>query len=457
MSLELYSIYTVDTDESPEGVKLEGLYVGDYDWLYSDQLANPSYSSYISLESIEQIIRYPILKKYSKIYLLHDDETIAKDITEWVQDAGNIEKNSESGQRRSTTLTFENSQVYKKVISSYYKDEDKKKSGYKYVDTKKSRFNPTLMYDDFQSNVKIKIVSRMHWNGKIYEIDEGVFVAHDPKMSESRANKTLTIQFYDKFALLDGTISGDGEFEYEIEVGSTIYDAILQLIRLPKNKTGQPFDLKDINFPAKYRDLTLAYTIKKTGENAIGELIKEMCQSISCDVGYDAHGILTISDTLADMDPHYRQVAWTFKQDEYDNPSLDIKRSQIKNRIVVIGNNINGFLCRGAAENTDPNSLYSVYGPFGVRSQKITDNLIPSNKMCEERAKYELQKSMRNYVTLTFQCPWIPHLEPGDIIRWTKEDWDIIGEEFVVNSISTPFSSKDFMSITATNLKEISQ
>ena len=77
--------------------------------------------------------------------------------------------------------------------------------------------------------------------------------------------------------------------------------------------------------------------------------------------------------------------------------------------------------------------------------------------MCEERAKYELQKSMRNYVTLTFQCPWIPHLEPGDIIRWTKEDWDIIGEEFVVNSISTPFSSKDFMSITATNLKEISQ
>ena len=161
MSLELYSIYTVDTDESPEGVKLEGLYVGDYDWLYSDQLANPSYSSYISLESIEQIIRYPILKKYSKIYLLHDDETIAKDITEWVQDAGNIEKNSESGQRRSTTLTFENSQVYKEVVNPYINN------GKDYTE-KKSRFNPTLMYDDFQNNVKIKIVSRMHWNGKFY-------------------------------------------------------------------------------------------------------------------------------------------------------------------------------------------------------------------------------------------------------------------------------------------------
>ncbi len=153
MSLELYSIYTVDTDESPEGVKLEGLYVGDYDWLYSDQLANPSYSSYISLESIEQIIRYPILKKYSKIYLLHDDETIAKDITEWVQDAGNIEKNSESGQRRSTTLTFENSQVYKKVISSYYKDEDDYINAYQeFIDN----VDKVYCLDEYQNKIKHK-------------------------------------------------------------------------------------------------------------------------------------------------------------------------------------------------------------------------------------------------------------------------------------------------------------
>lgn len=443
MSLSLYSIYYARDNA-------EGLYVGDKDWLYANELINQSYKDYLSLEDIEKVIRYPILKRYTKIYLLHDDETINKDITEWVQNAGSIEKNGESGQCRSTNLTFANPSVYKQIIDSIEKYGELSPN-------KKSRFNPLLMYDDFQNNVKIKIVSGVILGNKVYEVDEGIFVVFDPQMSDSQANQSLTIQLYDKFALLDGTISGDGEFEYEVPVNTKIYDAILQLIRLPKNKTGQPFDTKDINFPAKYKDARLAYTVKKTGENAIGELIKEMCQSISCDVRYDAHGYLTVSDTLEDLDLHYRQVSWTFEDSQYSNPSLDIKRSQIKNRVVVIGNNINGFLCMGEAENTNAESLYSIYGPFGTRSLRIEDNLIPSNKMCEERAKYELQKSMRNYITLSFQCAWIPHLEPGDIIRWTKSEWDIYEEEFVVNSISTPISGKDFMNITATNLKEISR
>lgn len=442
MSLSLYKVYQ---DENGEDLIL---YI-DNEKVYSQESIAPGY---ISLEEIEKVIRSPIMKRYTKVYLLHDDETVAKDITEWVQSTGSIEKNNESGQCRSTNLTFANPLVYKNIIDRY--------EGY---GTRSSvpevRFNPMLMYDDFQSNVKIKIVTGVEFFGNIYEVDQGIFVVFDPKMSESTANSSLTIQLYDKFALLDGTISGDGEFEYEVPANTLIYDAIKQLILLPKNKRGEPFDTKEIIFPAKYRNARLAYTVKKTGENAIGELIKEICKSISCDVKYNAFGNLTISDTLEDLDVHYRQVSWNFQENssEYQNPNVDIKRSQIKNRVVVVGANINGFLCKGIAENTDPNSLYSIYGPFGTRSVKIEDNLIPSNTMCEERARYELQKSMRKYITLSFQCTWIPHLEPGDVVRWTKSDWHIDNEEFVVNSISLPTNGTDLMSISMTNLKEISR
>ena len=51
------------------------------------------YDSRISSEDIERIVSSPISKRYTKVYLLHQDETPAKDITEWVQASGSIEKN----------------------------------------------------------------------------------------------------------------------------------------------------------------------------------------------------------------------------------------------------------------------------------------------------------------------------------------------------------------------------
>lgn len=399
---------------------------------------------YTSWKTYESYIRSSILQRDTKIYLLHEDETIAKDISDWVVLNGSIEKNMNSGQCRSVNLTFINTPIYKKNV---------KNDSYSF----QVRFNPLLYDDDFQTNVKMKITTIGMIGEKRFEVEQGIFVLYNPSLSENGANNTITAQLYDKFALLDGTISGDGEFEYEIPVGSLIYDAIRQLIKLPKNKRGEPFDPKPIIFPEKYKEQRLAYTIKKTGENAIGELIKEMCQSIGCDVRYNVYGNLEITDTLEYLDTHFYTVAWHYNSqgDEISNPTLTINRSQIKNRIIVVGQNINGFITKGIAENTNSNSLYSVNGLFGTHSLKIEDNLIPSNLMCYQRAKYELQKSMRNYIQLNFQSIWIPQLEPNNIIKWSKPEWGIIDEDFVVNSISLPINDKDMMFISATNLKEV--
>ena len=439
------------------------------------------YDSRISSEDIERIVSSPISKRYTKVYLLHQDETPAKDITEWVQASGSIEKNFESGQSYSTSLTLINPLVKTPINKSnlesiytwytdlageayttltgepYFSTELRDQAYSRYVnEEEKSRFNPLKRYDDFEANTKVQITSVVELNGEQFEIPQGVFVVHDPKMSESEANKSVSIQLYDKFALLDGTISGDGEFEYEIPYGTKIRDAIVQLLRLPRNKKGEPFDFKDIRFPVKHKDAILAYTIKKTGDNAIGELIKEMCLSISCGVRYDEFGYLTVTEENEYLESQYHPVTWNFEPKDYNAPSLDIKRSQVKNRVVVEGANINGILCRGEAENTNIGSLYSVYGPFGTRSKKITDSLIPSHQLCRDRARYELQMSMRKYISLSFQCSWIPHLKPGDIIRWTKPEWQIWEEEFIINSISLPVNGTEMMSISATNLNEIS-
>ena len=106
-------------------------------------------------------------------------------------------------------------------------------------------------------------------------------------------------------------------------------------------------------------------------------------------------------------------------------------------------------------QNTNPLSNYSVNSGFGVKAIKITDDLLYSEYLCKERARYELKKSMQEYVSVTMQSIYIPHLEPGDIVRWTYEPWGIEQEEFLVNSISIPQNGKDLMSISMTNLKEL--
>ena len=254
--------------------------------------------TYVPREEFTEVIRSPVLRRYTKVYLLHPDETINKDITEYVLMTGSIEKNNQEGQCRSSNLTFINPLVYKTIVDDY-NNYGKRKS------TPESLWNPMLFNDDFHANVKISCID---FYDARYEIDEGIFVTFDPKLSESGANTTLSVQLYDKFALLDGTIDGKNDLDYEIPVNTPIYEAIRQLLRLPKNNRGEPYDVKDIIFPAKYKETLLAYTIKKTGENSVGDIIKEMVKSIACKVSYNANGNLVIADVLADMDYHYRSA-----------------------------------------------------------------------------------------------------------------------------------------------------
>ena len=396
----------------------------------------------LSLREIEQMVRAPIMKRKTRFYLLRHDDTIVQEITNWVSPGGNLEKTDGSGQVRSTSISLQNEKISKVV-------------GYKNgVPVKKEKFiwtpsmNGTLgVYE------KLKIVTEIYFGNEIYQIDEGIFVICNPSLNYSNAENIVELQCYDKFALLDGTIDGTDDLDYEIPVSTPLWQALEGLVRLERAK-GIPFDIKPIVFPVKYKNELTPYTLKKDSGSSIGEIITDLCNMISCDVKYSDEGLLTVKDGLSDLDYHHRSVSWNFRENETKNPTLAIDRSKIKNKVTVVGTNINGRLCKGEAENDNPQSNYNT-SIFGSKPIKITDDLIYTNLMCKERAKYELKKYAQNYITLTFSCNYIPHLEPGDIVRWSYEPWDIENEEFLVNSISIPLQGSEMMSLSCTNLKEL--
>ena len=436
MAFTRYKKY-VTADGSPL-VTSDGLYI----------VSNELVDGVIPNEEIIQAVRSPMSRRYTKFFLLHEDESIKEEITDNVLLSGSLEKKNSSGQSRSCNLSLVNEKT--KVFVGY--------KGSQPIYDYRYMWLPVPRKDNLWYFNKIKVVNGIQLNGMTYEVEDGVFVFYDPSFSLNQEGNTVSLQLYDKFAMLDGTVDGIADVDYEIPVGATLYRALSSLIKLERSP-GVPYDLKDVRFPRKYMEEITPYTLKKTKDNAIGDIIKDLSLMISCDYKYNDYGNLVISDTLSEVDYHNRSISWTFEDTsgEYKDPSVSVARSKIKNKITVIGANVNGRLAKGTVENTNPFSSYNVRSEFGVRAKTITEDLLYTDALCRERARYELKKIMRDYVSLNFQCAYIPHLEPDDIIRFSNSDLGIDNQLFVVNSVSIPHNPTEWMSLTCSNIQEISE
>lgn len=424
--------------------------------VYEDDLGNIVYytsneeiSGYIPNEEIIQAVRSPMGRRYTRFFLLHEDETIKEEITSNVMLNGSIESNNNSGQSRSCNLSLANEKT--KVLVGF-KGKNIPIYEYRYI------WMPTPKKDNLWYYNKLKVVNGIELADRRYEVDEGIFVLYDPSFSLNQGQSTVSLQLYDKFALLDGTVDGIGDTDYEVPLGSFVSSVLSSLIKLERSP-GIPYDSKEVFFPARYLKAQTPYTLKKTKDNSLGDIIKDLSLMISCDYRYNDSGNLTLTDTVSDLDYHNRNVAWNFKDNygEYMNPTVSIARSKIKNKITVIGANTNGRLAKGTAENVNPYSNYNIYGDFGVKAKTITEDLLYTDNLCRERARYELRKLLRSYITLSFQCPYIPHIAPDDVIRFSNNDLGIDNGLFVVNSVSIPHDPNGMMSLTCSNIDEISE
>jgi len=437
-----YRVYKVidpkNSDNANNGLLQVDTKYATEDYYYSNELIYQ-----YPQDEITAAIRSAIMQRYYKFYLLRNDETIEEDITPYVISSGSIENNNENGQCRSSNITLINELINMAIGYSNGKAKYGLRRKWSAADNKIWNFQ------------KIRIDAGIELEGMKYEYTLATLVTFDPSINT--IDHTVSMQLYDKFALLDGTISGSDDLAYTIPIGTKIKDAISSLLKLCPGNNGIPYDSQSIIFPSKYANLTTQYTIEKTGNNNIGDLIIELCKSISCDARYDENGHLEIIDTLTDLDYHNRQVVWNFKEDENEliEPSISITRSKIKNKVYVVGGNVNGYLVSGYAENTNPISIYNINSNFGVKGVKITDDLISSNELCKQRAQYELKKYSEGYTTFSFSSRFIPHIAAGDIIRLSYTELGIENEDFLVKSVSFPIDEKSNISITATNLKEL--
>jgi flagellar hook assembly protein FlgD len=334
-----------------------------------------------------------------KIEILDSNENIIDTITPKVI-SGDIQLSSDSGARRSANIILDNSD---------------------------GAYTPSSSY--LWLNTKFKIYTGYLINSEEYYISRGIFLNGEPEITSNFAETVCSLSLYDKWTYLDGTLSGTLESPYIINSGEDIEDVVTALF------TAAGEVKPPIIYPTTE---TTPYTLIKEAGASYADILIELANMLSWVVFYDKDGYPrfqppTNIDTAGSV--------WDFTTTEvnYLGGNRKYTFSDIKNNVVVIGDNINGTLVKATASDTNVSSTTRI-ALIGKRTKVIEDANIYNATLAQDRADYELQKAISLIENIDMQCIPIDTIEGENVITITDDSIDLTADRYLVKSVSFPLT-----------------
>lgn len=377
----------------------------------------------------KSIVRAPIVKPVIRLTLLHENENFAEDITQYVQmDSGSLNINYQQGQRRSLSFVLDNST---------------------------GKFLPDINSLWMNTKFKLELGLKFNENDYVYN-DAGIFVISNPEATRSGAQRTMSVQCEDKFALLDGTLGGTLDTTYEIPVGSNIMESV-QRILMENNGNGYPIDSKPFIFDAAYQDNVTQYTLSKEAGGSLGDLIIDLANMIACDVWYGIDGNLIFRSGTQDITKMNQPTLWEYKdtEAEYLDNTTTYNFTDVKNIVVVVASNTSdSSYYSGTATNTNPQSPTRA-SVIGNKLKYITDSNISSDSLALDRAQYELVKSSILANTISFNSSYMIHLDVNNCITLTDSHYGYFMDRFVIQSLTIPLGANSKITVSCSNVRTL--
>lgn len=228
-----------------------------------------------------------------RLELLSDGETVVGEITQdlSLSSAGQITINYEQIVRRSCSLTLIN------VDDKYHPNKN----------------------SPFWINRKFKLWLGLVVNDNIYWWSQGVFYT----LSATSTNNELNIEAVDKGAALDGTLKLNmTEYDYEINRGDTVCNAVRSILSLNMNdvdlpkeiiySNGKPIDSAMPIVGIEYYTQTLQNQIHVDANNYISEILLNLANSYAADCYYDTDGHLVFSRYIESSGYQFAPKIWDF-------------------------------------------------------------------------------------------------------------------------------------------------
>lgn len=352
------------------------------------------------LNELTKTTRHPIIK----LEFLRFDESVEKTITTDLRLTGSLNINKKNGVRRSMSVSLDN--VTKQYIPS--------------------------LDSGIWLGRKVKLYLGLRVNGEDYFLPSGVFVMDDPTIT---SDGTTELNCIDKYSLLDGTLAGSIDSIIIINAGTTIANALQTIMTISQDP--QPIII-DIALASE----TLPYKIIHEEGSTLGDIIDEIALAYSANVYYNEEGVLVFEKEIDDAT---KGSIWDFTVDlnetNYQGGNRRFKLSDVFNKIIVIGDNINGAIARASVSNNDLLSDTSIPNVGFERVKVITDNIIYNSTLALERGKYELKRLTVSLSELPISSIPLYHLDVDRVVKISDPYLDCDEKRLVINSISIPFNN----------------
>lgn len=396
-----------------------------------------------------ELLKHNFVKR-SKLEFLNEDGAVAfsldnstknnRDKT-FLQD-GSLTVNLQNGSRRTASVTLAN-------INNEYD------------------YNVNKLW--FGTQVRL-LMGLMLPDGTDYMIPQGVFEIKDPVEEFNPSQKTMTLNLVDKWANLDGTLSGQLEGTYECPVNSNIFDAINAILLLDKGN-GHPIDGTPAIYTNYYNDKTQLlpdgtvaslirspYTARFDSEGqTYADIILELNDMIAGVIGYDMNGALRIDPSQDDILDINKPVMWTFSPEESQmlGASYTVLNSEVKNDIIKVGQALNdGYeLVGGRAQNFDPSSDTNI-NLIGLRTERESKAGYYTDRVCMDLAEFELKRKTILNKSVSIKSTQMFHLVENNLVVIRRTDKKGAPyERHLVNGFTIPIGYGE-MTIQATSVND---
>lgn len=321
---------------------------------------------------------------------------------------------------------------------------------------------------------------------KMVWFNMGRFAIDDVDLNFDKAEKTMSCSLQDYTAFLDGTLGGTLSHKVVIDEGTPINEAIRSALTGLGRVSIEDIKIGDM-------DLVLPYTIEKSSGSTVYELVSEIIQVyMGWTFFYDENGVFVVEkirdkrndpivevfdgtekDLTLNTQPtinfsHTRnsiyvwgrqlddgkQIKWVYKNKWARNNYLDLNGLTYKEKgdICHIVSEDNSYVYDGSSWNLLDFKVVSQFNIEQIGEKVWTESVdtIFTEEQAMLKSEHGLQQRSNMAETINFSVVPLYYLKPLNKINIDIDD--LIGGEYLIDSISVPLDLSSSMSVTAKRL-----
>lgn len=349
-------------------------------------------------------------------------------------------------------------------------------------------------FDNIWIGQKFKLWMGIYLDEKTpYYFPQGVFYVTNPSDTYNPDTRTVTINGVDKWAYLDGSLSGRLSGTYQTNIGIDLYDAIRSLLRLSRfkdewnNETSTTTEVPkeemvDPTTPLlsplfKNKTVIISTVNKDTGEieeveksvlecpytaivergGTLADVLLEYATILCANIYYDANGRLVLEpmiDTADDITDTNKEILWHYTIDEKTFLGLTQKHDfeKIHNDFIVLGNIANGYQFKGRVQNKNILSNTCVQ-KIGLRTMTpYEDNQYYSDEQCVELAKYYAKTDTILQKSGDISSVTLYHLDVNKLVTVSTPNNNMSKELFLITGFSLSSSGSMTLNVASVNI-----